>query len=157
MDPLFELALSVKAGHRALERLMNDALAPLGITGLQADALSVIGQAGEISLKDLGDLLIAEAGHPSRLVDRMVTSGHVERRPSENDRRSVVLSLTAKGHDLVRDIHRARADVLAAVAPMVAQKDVTAALRLFRTLLPHTDYGTLIERRRALSEPEQHH
>lgn len=154
MDPLFELALSVKAGHRALERLMNDALAPLGVTGLQADALSVIGQAGEISLKDLGELLIAEAGHPSRLVDRMVTSGYVDRRPSPDDRRSVVLSLTPKGRDLERDIHQTRADVLATVAPLVDPHDVTAALRLFRTLLPHTDHGAIVERRRTLTDPE---
>ena len=72
MDPLFEFALSVKAIQRELERRMNDAMAPLGLTAAQADALVVIGQAGPLSLKDLGELLIAEAGHPSRLVDRLV-------------------------------------------------------------------------------------
>ena len=155
MDPLFELALSVKAGHRALERLMNDAVAPLGVTGLQADALSVIGQSGEVSLTDLGGLLIAEAGHPSRLVDRLVASGHVERRPSPQDRRRVVLSLTAKGHELRRAIDTARTEVLAMVRPLVDGDDVAAALRLFRALLPHTDHGAVVERRRALGWPRQ--
>lgn len=153
MDPLFELALSVKAGHRALERVVNEALAPLGVTGLQADALVVIGQAGEVSLKELGDLLVAEAGHPSRLVDRLVALGHVERRPADEDRRRVVLSLSPSGQALADKVEVARGEVLASVEPVVPKADVAAALRLFRALLPLTHYGELVERRRALADP----
>ena len=36
----------------------------LGVSGAQADAITVIGQAGPLSLKELGELLIAESGHP---------------------------------------------------------------------------------------------
>src|SRR4051812_50070774 len=75
VDPLFEFGLLIKAGQRDLERRANDAMRPLGLTGAQADALSVIRQAGPLSLKELGELLIAEAGHPSRLVDRLVEGG----------------------------------------------------------------------------------
>jgi DNA-binding MarR family transcriptional regulator len=60
VDPLFEFALSVKAVSRELERWTNEAVRPLGVTAAQADALVVIGQAQPISLKDLGELLIAE-------------------------------------------------------------------------------------------------
>jgi DNA-binding MarR family transcriptional regulator len=52
---------------------MNEAMRPLGLTGAQADALVVIAQASPVSLKELGELLIAESGHPSRLVDRSST------------------------------------------------------------------------------------
>src|SRR4051794_34681348 len=97
MEPFLELGLLVKAGQRELERRMNEAMRPLGLTGAQADALAVIGQAGPLSLKDLGELLIAEAGHPSRLVDRMVEAGLVERRAAGDDRRRVELSLTPQG------------------------------------------------------------
>src|SRR5436853_335321 len=48
MDPLFELALGLKAVSRELERLANEAMRPLGLTGAQADALVVIGQAGPL-------------------------------------------------------------------------------------------------------------
>ena len=60
MDPLFEFALSVKALQRELERGSNELMKPLGLTGPQADALVVIGQAQPLALKDLGGLLIAE-------------------------------------------------------------------------------------------------
>src|SRR5213596_1486436 len=97
VDPLFEFALLVKAIQRELERRINESMRPLGLTGPQADALVIIGQAGPISLKELGELLIAEAGHPSRLVDRLVEAGLVTRRPADDDRRRIVLSLTTAG------------------------------------------------------------
>src|SRR5215211_519181 len=102
MDPLFELGLAVKAGSREFERWSNEAMRPLGLTGAQADALLVIAAAEPLSLKELGELLIAEAGHPSRLVDRLVEAGWVKRGPEGGDRRSVVLTLTAKGRALDR-------------------------------------------------------
>src|SRR3954452_5357143 len=104
MEPLFELALGVKALSREFERLSNEAMRPLGLTGAQADALVVIGQAGPISLKDLGELLIAEAGHPSRLVDRLVEAGYVERRAAGDDRRRVELSLSPRGRRLEKRV-----------------------------------------------------
>ena len=67
VDRLMELALVVKAVNRELERWANDAMRPLGVTAAQADALVVISHAEPISLKELGDLLIAESGHPKLL------------------------------------------------------------------------------------------
>src|SRR5688572_18445031 len=87
---------------------MNEALEPLEITAAQADAIFVIGQAEPVSLKELGDLLIAEAGHPSRLVDRLVEADLVTRRAAENDRRRIELTLTARGRRFEKRIRAVR-------------------------------------------------
>jgi MarR family transcriptional regulator, organic hydroperoxide resistance regulator len=150
VDPLLELALMVKAGHRELERRMNDALRPLGLTAAQADALHVIGVAGPLSLRELGELLIAEAGHPSRLVDRLVEAGLVERRPAGEDRRRVELSLTRRGRALERSMLEAREGVLDLGHRLIGERDLTPAVELFRDLLRYTPYAGLIERRREL-------
>ena len=150
MDPLFEFALSVKAVERELEHWMAEAMRPLGITAAQADALVVIGSAEPISLKDLGDLLIAEAGHPSRLVDRLVEAGLVTRKPAADDRRRVELSLTASGRRLARRVESARAQVIELGRQTLAGRDLEPALRLLRELLAGTPYGDLIARRRDL-------
>ena len=152
VDPLFELALLVKAAQRALERMINEALRPLGITAAQADALVVIGAAEPVSLKDLGDLLIAEAGHPSRLVDRLVAAGLVERRAAGDDRRRVELSLTAAGRKLERRVQAARAAVMDAGRQVVADRDLEPALSLLRELVATTPYGELLDRRRGLAD-----
>lgn len=150
LDPLFELALSIKAAQRELERRSNEAMQPLGLTGAQADALAVLHQAGPLSLKELGDLLIAEAGHPSRLVDRLVEAGLVERRAADDDRRRLVLSLTPDGRRLVRKVERARRGVIDLAATLLGGRDVQPTLELFREMLAFTPFGPLIERRAAL-------
>jgi DNA-binding MarR family transcriptional regulator len=124
---------------------------PLGLTGPQADALVVIGQAEPIALKDLGRLLIAEAGHPSRLIDRLVDAGLVERRAAEDDRRRVELKLTPAGRRLARRVERARRELFDASRPHVDEERLAAATAAFRQLLESTPAGELIERRRELA------
>jgi MarR family transcriptional regulator, organic hydroperoxide resistance regulator len=156
VEPLFELALGVKAVQRELERLANEAMRPLGLTAAQADALVVIGEAGPISLKDLGELLIAEAGHPSRLVDRLVEAGYVERRPAADDRRRVELSLTPTGRRLEKKVRAAREGIFELTGQIVGDRDIRPAMELLRHFVSHTSYAELIERRRQLQERHSH-
>jgi DNA-binding MarR family transcriptional regulator len=152
MDPLFELGLLIKAGQRDFERRANDAMRPLGLTGAQADALTVIKQAGPLSLKELGELLIAEAGHPSRLVDRLVEAGLVARTPAEDDRRRIVLELTPRGRRLEKRVDAARNDVLEMGRLLIGERDLEPLLQLLRDLAQFSPYGELVDRRRALYE-----
>jgi DNA-binding MarR family transcriptional regulator len=155
MDSVFEFALLLKAIQRELERQMNDAMRPLGLTAAQADALSVIGQAGPLSLKELGELLIAEAGHPSRLVDRLVEADLVARRAGGDDRRRVELSLTARGRRLEKRIDATRQRFLNLAREVLGDRDLEPALRLLRDLLQYTSFAELVARRRELLEASQ--
>lgn len=152
MDPLLEFALTVKAVDREVQRRIHDAMVPLGVTGPQADALIVIGQAGHISLKDLGDLLIAEGGHPSRLVDRLVEAGLVERRPADDDRRRVELRLTAAGRRIEARIAETRSALSELASELIPSRDLDAAQKALRKLLPHTEHAELVARRKELQE-----
>jgi DNA-binding MarR family transcriptional regulator len=154
MDPFLELALGLKAGQRVFERWANEAMRPLGLTGSQADALTVLRQAGPLSLKELGELLIAEAGHPSRLVDRLVEAGLVERREAGEDRRRVVLSLTSKGRKLEQQAAEARQLIVETTSQLFGDDDVEPVLALVRKLLAKTPYGELIARRAQLYDHE---
>jgi DNA-binding MarR family transcriptional regulator len=150
VDPLFEFALAVKAIQRELEQQANAAMRPLGLTAAQADALIVIGQAGPLSLGELGDLLIAESGHPSRLVDRLVAAGLVERRPAAADRRRVELSLTARGRSVERRAAAARERLYELAREAIGDRDLAPALGLLRELVEYTQFADLIARRRRL-------
>ena len=152
MDSLFEFALSVKALQREFERGSNELMRPLGLTGPQADALVVIGREQPLALKDLGGLLIAEAGHPSRLVDRLVEAGLVERHAAQDDRRRVELKLTPAGRRLARRVEKARQELFDAGRPHLDEKRLVAATAVIRQLLEGTPAGKLIERRRSLAE-----
>ena len=150
MDPLFEFALAVKAITRELDKQAGEAMRPLGLTAPQADAIAAIGQAGALSLKELGSLVIAEAGHPSRLVDRLVEGGFVERRPAGDDRRRVVLTLTARGRRLEKRVVAARRQIFELAREVVGDRDLEPALELLRDLIQFTRYADLIDRRREL-------
>src|SRR4051812_6841946 len=152
VDPLFEFGLLIKAGQRDLERRANDAMRPLGLTGAQADALSVIRQAGPLSLKELGELLIAEAGHPSRLVDRLVEAGPVARGPPTGDRGRVVVSPSPQGRGVEKRVERARGEILEAGHALVGDRDLEPVLELLRDLAQFSPYGELVTRRRELFE-----
>ena len=150
VDQILELALAVKALQRALERGANEAMRPLGLTGAQADALTVLRQAGPLSLGELGELLIAEAGHPSRLVDRLVEAGLVERQPAKKDRRRIVLSLTPEGRRLEKRAESMRQVQLDFFRQLLGRRDLSSELELVLEMLSYTPYAELIERRRAL-------
>ncbi|MFI7670153.1 MarR family winged helix-turn-helix transcriptional regulator [Nocardia sp. NPDC049526] len=151
MDPLFEFGLLTKAIGRELERGGNQTMQRFGLTNAQADALVVIGEAQPVSLKKLGGLLIAEGGHPSRLVDRLVESGLVVRGVAEDDRRVIQLSLTERGTELARSITEVRQRFLDATRRLLGDLDMEPGLALLRAVAQHTSYANLIEDRRAIS------
>ena len=155
MDPLFEFGLLIKAGQRDFERRANEAMRPLGLTGAQADAITVIAQAGPLSLKELGELLIAEAGHPSRLVDRLVEAGLVERRGADDDRRRIVLSLTPRGRRLEKRVAATREQMLELGWALIGDRDLEPALELMRDLAQYSPFSKLIDRRRDLYEGQE--
>lgn len=150
MDPLYEFALSVKAIERELTQRLNEAMQPLGITAAQADALVVIAQAEPVSLKELGELLIAEGGHPSRLVDRLVEAGLVQRRPAKDDKRRLELSLTTRGRRLEKRVAAARQGIMDLARQLVPDRDMNSAMKVLRELIQQTQFADLIERRMAL-------
>ena len=154
MDPLYEFALAVKAMTRELDRVTNEAMRPLGLTGPQADALLVIGQTEPVSLKELGGLLIAEAGHPSRLVDRLVDAGLVERVAAGDDRRRIELSLTRHGRRLADQALATREGIIALARERLEGRDLGPVLEVLRELVRETSYADLFERRRELLAAE---
>ena len=155
VNELEELALLIKASQRELERRTNEAMRPLGLSAAQADAVAVIAQTEPLSLKELGGLLIAESGHPSRLVDRLVDAGVVERRPDEQDRRQVVLHLTERGRRLSAEVAEARAELFALAESLLGGRDVSATVELLREMTRFSSYAELVERRRALAEDRE--
>jgi DNA-binding MarR family transcriptional regulator len=64
---------------------------------VQLRALTVLSDAGEANLMQLADGMGVTVSTTSRLVDRLIAAGLVDRRPSEVTRREVSISLTDGG------------------------------------------------------------
>jgi DNA-binding MarR family transcriptional regulator len=76
-----------------------DQLGPVSLVQLRA--LTVVDEAAGANLVQLSDGMGVTVSTASRLVDRLVGAGHVDRRPSEATRREIALSLTAQGQQLL--------------------------------------------------------
>ena len=67
------------------------------------EVLLRIGRAGQARLKmcDLANEIALTTSGVTRLIDRIVEAGYVQRTPSDSDRRVLYLELTESGHDIL--------------------------------------------------------
>jgi len=88
--------LVVRASRR---KLLKTALTCIdeSITPLHFGIMRALGEAETLHVTAIGDRLQVPAPQMTRLVDRLVAAGLVERRPDPADRRSINLALTEKG------------------------------------------------------------
>jgi DNA-binding MarR family transcriptional regulator len=83
-----------------------------------------------MSLSDLSKRMMVSNGNLTGLVDRMVASGHIERRVSETDRRAQVVSLTKAGRAEFRKIAAKHEAWIADLFGDLSQKDQKDLMRL---------------------------
>ena len=124
----------VLAAQREGNRRLTRELRAIGLTPSQSEVVRILGDHAPLSLTGLGELLVCESGtQPSRLVDRLVAAGLVERVTAHNDRLHVTLTLTGTGRSVeaaVRDVEQRLYAEIDAAAAGLDMRPVIEALRL---------------------------
>lgn len=121
--PLDDEAMATLVASRSLLGFVARSLAPVldTMTMPQYRVLVVLEGAGSLRMSDLAENVGVHPSTLSRTVDKLVTGGWIDRAASEDSRREVHVSLSAKGKRLVRKVTTERraaiADVLAGMAP----------------------------------------
>ena len=88
-----------------LRRAFDQALAPRGITALQASVLAFLDEVGHpITISQLARLLILESPSVTTMVDRLSERGLVERTRDPKDRRKTLVRFTQEGKRLLKSI-----------------------------------------------------
>jgi DNA-binding MarR family transcriptional regulator len=87
---------------RALRLFDREATTKFGVGAAQMFVLHVLNDQTELSLNELADRTATDQSSVSIVVTKLVRMGLVRRERSTEDRRELVLSLTAKGRALVR-------------------------------------------------------
>ena len=120
--------------------MLGQALKPLGVTPSQAEVLRLLQERQPLTLNGLGELRVCESGSsPSRLVDRLIFAGLVDRQVPEHDRRHIELSLTREGMRIageIAEIERRLYDMIDAAAEGRDVDEITGFLRVFVGDLP---------------------
>jgi DNA-binding MarR family transcriptional regulator len=143
-----ELRYLVLAAQREGNRLLAARLRPLGLTTAQAEVLSLLNERKVLTLSGLGELLVCESGtNPSRLVDRLVTQGLLERTRSATDGREVLLQLTSTGRRAAAQAAAIEGELYAALEVLATGHDVDATIALLRDFVGDLPSGQAVARR----------
>ncbi len=108
------------AVQREGNRFFAERLSELALTPSQAEVLRVLQDYQPLSLLGLGELLVCEAGSPSRLVNGLVETGSVERTTAPTDRRMVTLTLTEQGQAMAARVQGIEAEMDQVITQILA-------------------------------------
>lgn len=95
----------------------------------QLSALLVVERSEGVNLRGLAGELRMLLSSASRLCDRLVASGMVERVPGRVDRREIALYLTPSSRHLLDELRRTRRQMLAAVLQRMSTPGRAALIR----------------------------
>ena len=105
-----------------------------GISEPECFVLVEIGRKPNISVKELAEILRLDKSGVSRTVEELVQKDYVERKPSTEDRRFVVLNLTLKGKErfekIENDMNRKFKEILDKI-PVDKREQVIETLELY--------------------------
>ena len=145
----------VLAAQREGSRRLAQELRGIRLTPSQSEVLRILGDHGPLSLTGLGELLVCESGNnPSRLVDRLVSGGLVERVVAADDRRQVTLSLTSAGREMETAVRAVEERLYLDLDAAVVDLDLGPVLHILRRLSAGEPAGNALERR--INEPPHH-
>jgi DNA-binding MarR family transcriptional regulator len=99
------------------------------LSGPQLNALIVVEREEGINLRGLATQLKMILSSASRLCDRLVASGLVERVPGRADRREIALFLTPSSRQLLDDLRAARRAILTTVLDRMSTAGRAALIR----------------------------
>jgi len=102
MDDAKAILNRVRQLVRVLRSFEKQAQSRFGFGAAQMFILHVLRHEDDLSLNELADRTATDQSSASLAVGKLVSDGYIRRTPSEEDRRQVRLSLTAKGRAVVR-------------------------------------------------------
>ena len=98
--------------NRTSAPLLFRTLGELGLSFTQVNALHVLDDRDEVSIKDVAEVLNLSLPAASRALDGLAQRGYVDRTESAKDRRSKIVRLLPAGQEALRVIARGRQTAL---------------------------------------------
>ncbi|MGW7680793.1 MarR family winged helix-turn-helix transcriptional regulator [Kribbella sp. NPDC054772] len=131
-----EVVAAVLTASRVLVGVSARSLAQVeeSVTLTQFRTLVVLDGHGPSRLNLLAERLDVTASTALRMVDRLIAAGLVDRRENVQDRREVVIDLTAEGRKLVRKVTRKRRTEIERIVlgmPVGRRRELVRALLSF--------------------------
>ena len=117
-----------------MERLSDERVQELGLTGAQFDVLAQLSTHEGISQQALSEQLFVTKGNVCGLLDRMEEKGWVERQPDPNDRRAHRLYLTDVGRSVAERAMPDQEEFIAEQMSVLTEEEQATLRSLLRKL-----------------------
>jgi len=109
-------------------------LSPFGLTSPQYFVFNALWMGDGISVGELGEQVSLDSSTLTGIIDRMERNGYVERRPSPDDRRSVLVFLSAKAREVGPRILEFADELDATLRQPFSQEEMATFERVLRSL-----------------------
>ena len=103
-NPYMKMVVNILRAGKIIDHKVSEALKEYGITHIQFNILRILEARlpEKLSLKDVQDGLLFPTSDVSRLLDRLVKRGLVERTVCPENRRKIDLSITREGMQIIQ-------------------------------------------------------
>ena len=105
-----------------------------GLTEPQFGALECLGHLGPMTIGELCKKQLVSGGNMTVVVDNLEKSGLVERVPSKEDRRAILVRLTSKGKKLFDEIFLQHAKYITKIASALTESEQEEIGQLLKKL-----------------------
>jgi DNA-binding MarR family transcriptional regulator len=109
-------------------------LAGFDLGPAQYHALTYVSEMAPVRMGELAAALRVAESSATRVVDRLVSEGLLERMPDPSDRRTVRVALTAKGRGLLAKVRRRRSQTMAELLDALDPSERDQLVELFEKL-----------------------
>jgi len=133
-DPALELWVVLARAFDAVARHARASVAGFGLGETEFGVLEALYHKGALPVCEVQRRILVESSSTTYVVDKLVTRGLVRRERSADDRRVILLQLTARGRGLMDRIFPPHADVIRAAVGALSPRDQARATRLIRKL-----------------------
>lgn len=132
---LRELTRAVRALSSGADRYCRAVAQLLGLSSSAVLAMGHLHLKGPLTPRALASDLALTTGSITALVDRLCAAGYAERSAHPNDRRSLLVELTAKGHRAIADGYAAADATLERALRSLAERGVFDGVDVSRVAL----------------------
>lgn len=103
-NPYMKMVVNILRAGKIIDHRVTDVLKEFGVTHIQFNILRILEarMPDKLSLGEIQDGLLFETSDVSRLVDRLVKHGLVDRTYCPENRRKLEVSITQLGLDVIR-------------------------------------------------------
>ena len=130
--PEAEAILNMTRTHEVLRVPLDALMKEKGLSGSTYNVLRILRGAGDEGLpcREIGDRMVTRVPDVTRLLDRLESSGLVERRRDTADRRVVLTRLTAEGLALLGSLDQPLQEVQRRLLGHMSPQDLKTLSRL---------------------------